>query len=201
MNHEAANAFLKTLEEPQEQTIFILTTDRISAIPPTIRSRCQMVRFSAIDTDLIIEYLKKNMNISEPDAQLASALAEGSLRKALDFIRNKEDFLPKPELIEIIDQSKTSPLESLNNLFAKDREPQTPETMIGELLFIYRNALRGKLVLPNYYKHDIIQKITASLNQEEIANRVSFLLNALNDTRLYLNKKLFLYSVFSHTRI
>jgi DNA polymerase-3 subunit delta' len=42
----AANALLKTLEEPPGQGLFILVTSRPSALPPTIRSRCQTVRFT-----------------------------------------------------------------------------------------------------------------------------------------------------------
>lgn len=46
MNINAANALLKSLEEPQGQTVFILTTNRLSAILPTIRSRCRSVGVS-----------------------------------------------------------------------------------------------------------------------------------------------------------
>lgn len=51
MRKEGANSFLKLLEEPPENTIFILTTDNLSVILPTIVSRCQLIRFGYIDNN------------------------------------------------------------------------------------------------------------------------------------------------------
>jgi DNA polymerase-3 subunit delta' len=45
MNEESANSFLKTLEEPPMDTLFILTSSRPDFLLPTIRSRCQIVKF------------------------------------------------------------------------------------------------------------------------------------------------------------
>ncbi len=45
LNLVGANAFLKTLEEPGDATLFMLTTEKLQQILPTIRSRCQIVRF------------------------------------------------------------------------------------------------------------------------------------------------------------
>ncbi len=47
MNDEAANALLKTLEEPAEYVVLLLLTDRLGQVMPTIVSRCQPVRFDA----------------------------------------------------------------------------------------------------------------------------------------------------------
>lgn len=46
LNIQAANALLKTLEEPSIDTVFILVSNRLHAIPLTIRSRCHIIRFS-----------------------------------------------------------------------------------------------------------------------------------------------------------
>ena len=45
MNDEAANALLKTLEEPPAYVVLMLLTDRLTQVLPTIASRCQAVRF------------------------------------------------------------------------------------------------------------------------------------------------------------
>ena len=47
-NAEAANAFLKTLEEPPDHVHFILVTDRPERVLPTIASRCQPVAFTSV---------------------------------------------------------------------------------------------------------------------------------------------------------
>jgi DNA polymerase-3 subunit delta' len=57
MNDEAANALLKTLEEPPPSTVFILVADSIESLPPTIASRCRTVMFGRVTEDEIEEGL------------------------------------------------------------------------------------------------------------------------------------------------
>lgn len=57
MNDEAANTLLKTLEEPPHYVVLLLLTDRPGQILPTIRSRCQAVRFDPLPEDTVVERL------------------------------------------------------------------------------------------------------------------------------------------------
>jgi DNA polymerase III gamma/tau subunit len=200
MNQESANAFLKTLEEPQAQTLLILTTEHIYKIIPTIRSRCQTVRFSALSKDAIADYLIKEKQVSQTDAQLAAEVADGSLRKALDFSFHTDNFLPSSDVLKLFDQSQTHSLQSLNSLLNLDTELHSPEKIIADMLFIYRKALQLKLSIPISYNMNIIKTITLALSTDQIVNRISILLNLLNDAELHLNKKLFLFSILSAVR-
>src|SRR2546430_15465908 len=56
MNDQAANALLKTLEEPPPTTHLILTTANPTALLPTIRSRCQIIRFAPIETEKVEQF-------------------------------------------------------------------------------------------------------------------------------------------------
>jgi DNA polymerase-3 subunit delta' len=200
MNQEAANAFLKTLEEPQQETVFILTTERIFSLLPTIRSRCQTIRFSSIDYGLIMQYLIMHKNISEPEAKLAATIAEGSLRKALDYLFNQETFLPHQELVKLLDRTQISSLESLKTITDMEYDTINPEKIISHFIFIYRNALQSKLSIPCSYDTDIVKKITKTFSVEQITSKISYLLNVLRDTETHLNKKLFLFSILSKVR-
>ncbi|MCX7918671.1 MAG: DNA polymerase III subunit delta' [bacterium] len=91
MMPQAANALLKTLEEPAENVVLILITTDIQAILPTIISRCQLVRFYRLSRDLIQSQLIKQFQIKESDAELYALLAEGSLGRALRLVEG--DFL------------------------------------------------------------------------------------------------------------
>lgn len=82
MNPQAQNALLKTLEEPPGASHIILTTARMRAILPTVVSRCQRVPFHPVPTARIAEIVAATRGISEDRAQLAAALAAGSLGKA-----------------------------------------------------------------------------------------------------------------------
>ena len=60
MTREAANALLKTLEEPPEYAVIILITSSESKMLATIKSRCMKINFLPIPEEQIINYLKQN---------------------------------------------------------------------------------------------------------------------------------------------
>ncbi len=81
LKEEAANALLKTLEEPPPNTVFFLVTSRPQLLLPTIRSRCQVLRFGELASADLATLLQHEGH--DPDAALAAAaLAEGSLTAA-----------------------------------------------------------------------------------------------------------------------
>jgi DNA polymerase III subunit delta' len=83
MNVSAANALLKTLEEPPEATHFVLVSDAPSRLPITIRSRCQRLRFAPLTADLIAAHLEREASVATDQARFDAALAGGSLGRAL----------------------------------------------------------------------------------------------------------------------
>jgi len=92
---QAANALLKTLEEPPEGTGFILVTSRVSAILQTVRSRSQRVRFRAVPEEELVQWLGAR-GVEEPGRVARRAqgqpgraltLAGGGLKR-LDAIRD-----------------------------------------------------------------------------------------------------------------
>lgn len=86
LNHNAANAFLKNLEEPSEKTIFFLVSHSPSRLLPTIRSRCRKLRFqplSAADTRSVM--LEQLPEASAGEIEVLAELSEGSPGRALRF--------------------------------------------------------------------------------------------------------------------
>jgi DNA polymerase-3 subunit delta' len=79
---EAANALLKTLEEPPAGRVIVLVATRPGALPPTVRSRCQQVSFGSLSDDEVAEVLRRNSWPAQ-SARQAAALAEGSPGAAL----------------------------------------------------------------------------------------------------------------------
>lgn len=82
MQEPAANAFLKTLEEPCGASLFVLVTATPSALLPTIRSRCQAVRFDSLGEGPLQEILLGHGRTAE-QAAAAAVLAGGSAELAL----------------------------------------------------------------------------------------------------------------------
>ena len=79
----AANALLKTLEEPLARTHFILLTDRGSDLIDTVRSRSQLVRFAPLGSAIVKEILEKR-GVPADVADTAADLAGGSVALALE---------------------------------------------------------------------------------------------------------------------
>jgi len=84
LNLESQNALLKTLEEPPPASVFVLVTDRPDVLLPTVRSRCQRLRFGPLATADVAALLVQEQGLGEADAFAAAAASEGSIGRALE---------------------------------------------------------------------------------------------------------------------
>ena len=106
LSPSAANSLLKTLEEPPQGCHIVLVTDRVSALMPTVRSRCQLWRLAPPAPDAAREWLQTNgvdaqgldadslrtpFAALDRDAQDYAALVNGWDATLSDVIRNRED--------------------------------------------------------------------------------------------------------------
>lgn len=85
MNDAAANALLKTLEEPPEGSHIFLITSRADSLLPTIRSRCQTLRFAPVSTSEIENFLVADRAFTHDEAKLAARLSRGSIGRAVSI--------------------------------------------------------------------------------------------------------------------
>jgi DNA polymerase-3 subunit delta' len=83
LREEAANAILKTLEEPPPTTLIVLVTDQPYSMLATIRSRCRTLHFSPVDTDDLEKYLAANFKRPAEDTKLLARVAAGRVGRAL----------------------------------------------------------------------------------------------------------------------
>src|SRR5215813_4496575 len=79
----AANALLKTLEEPPEHSLFLVISSRPAALPATIRSRCQGLRFTTPARTQVEAALILKREIPPSDARFLAIITEGRLGEAL----------------------------------------------------------------------------------------------------------------------
>ncbi len=97
MNHYAANALLKTLEEPTAYRLFLLLSARPNSLSATVRSRCQHTHIPAPPEDLALKWLRPRWR-GEQDSLLALRLANGAPLAALalmgsEMLGHREDLL------------------------------------------------------------------------------------------------------------
>jgi DNA polymerase III subunit delta' len=88
LNPNAANALLKILEEPPQQSLFLLASHAPSRVLPTILSRCRKLLLRPLDTDDVIRAASAAAEIAPDDPALreAAAAAEGSVARALNLL-------------------------------------------------------------------------------------------------------------------
>lgn len=89
-NDEAANAFLKTLEEPPGEAMLILTTDQVEALLPTILSRCETISLRPLPTMEIQRALMERWQIPAERAELLAHLSSGRLGWAVNAASDEE---------------------------------------------------------------------------------------------------------------
>jgi len=85
MTADAANCLLKTLEEPPDDTVFILLTSQPQALLPTVLSRCQQYFFKGIPLPELIEGLVRLHGLGKSEAGLYAVRAGGSMGRALAY--------------------------------------------------------------------------------------------------------------------
>lgn len=91
LSNAAANALLKTLEEPPSHVIFILATTDPQKVLPTIQSRCQRYDFMKIENELLIQNMeniltKENIPYDYEALEIIASLADGGMRDALSIL-------------------------------------------------------------------------------------------------------------------
>ncbi len=84
LRREAANALLKTIEEPPPDSLIILVSCRPEALLPTIRSRCQEILFAPLALDQVETVVRRQRGLPERDARFLAVISGGRLGLALE---------------------------------------------------------------------------------------------------------------------
>jgi len=127
LNRAAANALLKTLEEPNGRVLLILVASQLSHLPATILSRCQRLQFSAAENEATCAWLQNQLG-SSVDASLLLRLADHAPLKAIA--------LAESNYVQMRDQL-------LQHLWKLSRESANPLSSVTEYvkhdlqLFLY----------------------------------------------------------------
>ena len=129
MSDEAANALLKTLEEPPPQVMFLLLTANDSAVLPTIRSRCQSLSLLPLSKEQMVERLINTHQAAPEQAEQLSRLSRGCLGWAISALNDDQVLEQRQADLEKLQETLDAGLETrftyaneVASLFASDRE-------------------------------------------------------------------------------
>jgi DNA polymerase-3 subunit gamma/tau len=190
---EAANAFLKTLEEPPQHALFILATTNPEKLPETVRSRLTNVVFRKASAAEIARQLQRvikgeKLKVEKGVVELIAKHADGSFRDAvkileqLTFTQQKinlsetQEFLSQKggerEFLALLAEGKSK--EALLWLEEVSRQGHTIKVLIDNLIEVLREALLAKEGLPDL-------RDLPEFSQEETLKLLKLLLTARQD--------------------
>ncbi len=195
----AANSLLKTLEEPGQNVLIVLTSARAHRLPVTIRSRCQVMRFNIPTESQSLSWLKEQQQAQQQekasDEQLLQALryAYDSPLIALENLQDKEHY-------EILGEAMTATITGKNSLeyalkLAKFSKIQTLEGMLGWVSDLTKLILCGENgdIINQQYRSNL-QILAKKVNpqrlfrfQEQLNFNISHSSIAVNEQLLWEN--------------
>ena len=170
LSFEAVNSILKLIEEPPPNVAFFLATTEFNKVPQTIRSRCQILNFHLVPSEMISMYLQKlskslSVELSKDAAKKLARLAAGSMRDAvtyfdqcyamadktisLDDVNKNLGLVSDSDLDEIIlavkDNNRTALNESISHAFQSGLSAiSIAEALIGRLRDVEFNSLKNR---------------------------------------------------------
>jgi DNA polymerase-3 subunit delta' len=184
---EVANALLKTLEEPRPGVHFVLLSERPDRLLPTIRSRCQRVRFGRLP-NAVVEQVLAEAGIDPTAAGPAVALADGRADRALALSGGGARALLERAvaLDEVATTGGPGALVRAAEELARD---DAMADVVDAMAIFYRDVAVAALGLPDAmlaFRHDAapIHAAAARLGAARAAERVE----ALEEARLALER-------------
>ncbi len=174
MGREAANALLKTLEEPQAGNLLILTVDSTKPLLATISSRCQLVPFAALPLAAVTDILVKH-GCGQDEAQLLALLSAGSPGAALQL--QKKELVPLwQEIITFLLSAKAVTEEGLFTLLSIATQMAALKDDLPALLSLLRRWLRDMILEDRcslaLYCGDLTDDTGKYWNKEELSAKL-----------------------------
>jgi len=128
LSDSAANALLKSLEEPNPSVIFILLTESLAALPGTIASRSQIFRFYPVSADLIYDHLVDEWGANRELAKNLAQVCLGRPNLAIRFFEQPDLFTAYCQTAELLLKLIASPLLADRLLYLKQVYPKANST-------------------------------------------------------------------------
>ncbi|MEJ8553933.1 DNA polymerase III subunit [Tepidibacter sp. Z1-5] len=166
MTVQAQNALLKTLEEPPEFALIILIVENSSSILDTIKSRCEVVKFSPLTQIQIQNYLIDNKNIDSKRAKVMASFSMGILSKALDLCYSEEFNNKRNEVQEYLNIIQSR---DLINMYTINTKIEKHKSNLNEIMDILITYFRDILMV----KQGVDESLIINLDQIEFLSSLS----------------------------
>jgi len=205
MTAEAANSLLKTLEEPPGVMVLILLTSVYSSLLPTIRSRCQSLKFSLVPQTVLRDELMKRFELPESKAKWVALRSQGRVGRALKLAKEDEGEEARERVAEYsLARSFVPNGGSLLHIFRKAESLSKAQDSLDFLLSWYRDLLLVKqgsslqTLLIHSDKKDDLEKMARFYSDVQIEKFIRTILRTQDLIQRNVNSALALEVMMLH---
>lgn len=169
MRAEAANALLKTLEEPPSKMLLVLTTDKPRSLLPTILSRCQKIRLEKLSDEEVASFVAKRYSLEPSKTELISRLCSGNVVSAERMINEDLDLQSESayKFLSVSLTGKDSELVEMTESMSATRNKVLVERIIQMTAIWLRDII--------LYRCGQVDEITNLNHMEDIERMARFL--------------------------
>jgi len=191
MNEQAQNAFLKLLEEPPEYAVFVILAENIDSLLPTVRSRCEIIKFPPVSEEKIRDILEK----SYPDIKNADFLAHfarGNLEKAKKLAKD-EGFMPlRSGAVDVLPKILSKDMgQSYDCAEFAELNKEDADTILNLWIGFLRDVMLiqngGEKYIVNTDFKDKLISISEMTDEKRIVNAITEAENAYQMLKRYVN--------------
>lgn len=184
MTVESQNALLKTLEEPPEYAIIILITNNKESLLPTIKSRCEIIKFLPISIMELKKYLM-DRGVEEKRALLLANFSRGSIEKALELSDSSDFSIMRDNIQKYIQDILDKNMVEILNI-SSDMDKYKDKVII--VLDMMINYFRDIMICKDRVDKDMlinVDRITfiQNMNSKITYSQVSKIIDIIEETK------------------
>lgn len=176
MHDACANKLLKMIEEPPESTVFLLVSEDLENVLPTIQSRCQPLNIPSIEYGEMVSSIQSVFGLRPEDARSVAHIANGSFSKAVTIIQSADDtnyFLSlfKEMMRSAVSRNIQAVKSVANEMASIGREMQKSYLLYSIRLFreyFIRNLNVPEMVYLNKEEEDFGTRFSPFINEKNI---------------------------------
>ena len=196
LNTSSSNTLLKFLEEPQSEITAILLTDKMHALLPTIRSRCQHIGLATMPQGVLKKKLMEE-GITDSMASTVSRMTN-QVEEALILAKDEQFGLARKSVIKLVEASEKSVQDALMCIHEDFgpllKEKESAEQVLDLLLFAYRDIVAIKATpvavctypdMISFWKQIALQK-----TYEQLSKQLELILDAKQNLHRNMNRTL-----------
>ena len=194
-NDNAANALLKTLEEPPGKVVLLLTAESTESLLPTIVSRCEILRLRPVPLAELATGLTAQTGLPPDQALLLAHISAGKPGYALHLAQNPDLLEQRTDMLEdlltLLDSNRVQRFSYANKL-SKDKD-QLTQTLVVWLAFwrdVLLQSTASNPTLTNVDRAADIQRLAQHLDTQTAQEVVVLLENKLGELRTNVNLRL-----------